>query len=181
MGRRPVNPDWEAAHPRAEWDPPPPPPSEATLEAQKGIVDWAGTKKKSKRKLAAPARDRRVGLRQEALEILISGRWVDALPDHFVELYVYLHTKVYGVEPTEMSGKDWPLAKTAAARMLTKEFNGEQVRMADFFRWVWSMQERDEKRRKAGSKDDDFRVTWRYQFSSKLLTQWRVAVARGRA
>lgn len=158
-----------------------PAPSPSEIQVAAGMIAWAGTKK-TKAKGPTPPTKKRVERAQQAVKAFtVSGVWTEAKPDHFVELYRLLHTKVYGLEPTELAGAAWSAASMAAGKMLKREFDGDAEKMAEFFRWVWVVQGKDEKRRRAGLKDDDFKVTWRYQFSAKLHGQWRLAVMRGRA
>lgn len=145
---------------------------------------WARRgKPKAKAKTKGPRKPNptfRVRVRAEANEILRAGRWHLAGSEHFVELYGMLHARVYSVEAAELDTGEWTLANMAARRMLAKMFDGDRPKMAGYLKWVWEIQARDEAKRRAGSRDDDFRVTWRYQFSEKLWTQWRIAVERGR-
>lgn len=103
--------------------------------------------------------------------------WAGAMPEVFVALYVSLHSEVYKVAPTFKPGEKGR-AVDAAKEALREHFGGDGDGLADYMRWVWSRQAAEEKKRRAGAKDGSFRVTWKYQWSPTLITDYRVASLR---
>lgn len=99
------------------------------------------------------------------------GEWSNLTPETLLGLYAYLHETVYGVLPEELAD-DWYPAFSTAKKFF--EQNKERFELQEFFRWVWSR----EKRRRARVPESDFRISWRYQFSQKLVTDYRVATKK---
>lgn len=97
--------------------------------------------------------------------------WSGASAVTLVGLYAHLHQGVYGVAPEELAD-DWLPALSSAKRCLQKDFDGDVAAARDFVRWSWQREKRSRKR----NPDSDFRMGWRYQFSRRLLTDFRVAV-----
>lgn len=120
-----------------------------------------------------------------ALEIeafIASKSWRDASPRHFVELYIRCHREVYGVEPLELRTKAAALACASLARKCLKEnFSNDQDALADFVSWVWYRERQDERKRRSGLKTGDFRISWRYQWSAKLVTEHNRAILTQKA
>lgn len=142
--------------------------------AAKGLAEWAGeAKPKSEKKKKATIWNRAIA-RDEVSAFIARNDWDGALPRHFVELYARLHSEVYGVEPLDLkTAKILMGAASLAAKALREYFGGEPNALADFMRWVWIRQATEEKKRRAGVKDGDFRVTWRYQWAATLVTVYR--------
>lgn len=112
--------------------------------------------------------------RRVVTEMIEKQDWHSASPKHFVELYVHLHTRVYGVAPLDLDNNRKKLTAASLARKVMKEhFDNTPDEMANFMRWVWQRQQVNEKKRKAGIVDSDFMVSWRYQFSASLVKQYR--------
>lgn len=102
--------------------------------------------------------------------------WAAARPRHFVALYAQLHESVYKVPALELRTERVRMsAASLAARALRDHFGGNPSAMAEFVRWVWTREVRDERRRASGQKDGEFRVSWRYQWSARLVTDYRRA------
>jgi hypothetical protein len=81
---------------------------------------------------------------------------------------------VYGAEPLELKlVKECMSAASMAAKATKMFFNGDARAVVDFMRWVWAVQMREEKQRRAGERQSEFRVTWRYQWSARLVTDYR--------
>lgn len=115
------------------------------------------------------------GVVEEARERMEVNRWEDADARHLVGLYVLLHERVYGVEPTEVLGDGWPGAVSAAGK-LARELEGVE-RAVEFLRWTWMRERAREKKREPGSGS---RIGWRLQFAARsLVTDWKVDVVRG--
>lgn len=102
--------------------------------------------------------------------------WGAARARHFVALYALLHRHVYGVEPGELTGRTWTAACLAASRLHGREFGGDGAKLVSFMAWAWKR----EKRAAARGGEDRRRLGWRLQFSSTLVTDWRVEMARSK-
>lgn len=96
------------------------------------------------------------------------GDWKDLKPSTLLGLYAVLHEKVYGVLPDELAD-DWYPASATAKKFL--ETNQGRFDIPAFMRWVWQR----ERRSREQNPEREFRVGWRYQFSQKLVTDYRVA------
>lgn len=99
------------------------------------------------------------------------GDWTNLTPEALIGLYAHLHEVVYGVLPEELAD-EWYPAFSMAKKFF--ESNKDRFPLPEFFRWVWSR----EKRRRAANPESDFRIGWRYQFSQKLVTDFRVATKK---
>lgn len=99
-----------------------------------------------------------------------SGEWEDAGAGTIVGLYALCHQRLYGVEPIELK-TDFGMARRRVMTLLRDEFDGDVDAFVQFVRWAWLRQER----RVARSGPSDYRMGWRVQFSSAVLTDWRVA------
>lgn len=146
------------------------------------VSDVEPSKPKPERKLNtgafAPAKMARV--RVEVSEMMRSGEWGAATARHFVDMYLQLHAKVYGAEPTTTS-QDRVRAALLAGMMLRKHFGGDPQRMAAYVRWTWMREHHREQKRRGVEDADGFRLGWRLQFGGGLLDDYRVAEARARS
>jgi len=137
------------------------------------LAAWAGEPQTGAKKKRASIWNRSL-VRDEVADFIAKRDWTGAHPRHFVELYARLHGEVYGVEPLDLKAAKVCLgAASLAAKALREHFDGDANGLADYMRWVWIRQAYEEKKRRAGTKDGDFRVTWRYQWSPKLVTDYR--------
>jgi hypothetical protein len=106
------------------------------------------------------------------------NRWNEFNPKLFVALYAWLHTQVYNVNPAnEVSGKSGLGARTLARNMLEKEFDNNCEEMLVFMRWVW-FRERERERWRLENSKVGGRISWQYQFSARLLNEYKVAKRR---
>jgi hypothetical protein len=145
--------------------------------AAKEMAVWAGEPKTAASKKKKASLWNRALVREEVSVFIASRDWDGAHPRHFVELYARLHSEVYGVEPLDLKTAKTCLAAAAlAAKALREHFEGKPNALANFMRWVWIRQATEEKKRRAGTKDGDFRVTWRYQWAPTLVTTYRRAL-----
>jgi hypothetical protein len=101
------------------------------------------------------------------------GDWSNATPATLLGLYAYLHNGVYGVAAEELAD-DWMPAFSSARRFLEKQFEGDPLKAVACIKWSWQRERRNRKR----NPDSDWRMGWRYQFSQKLVTDYRVAQQR---
>lgn len=107
-----------------------------------------------------------------------SDDWVGAKPAHFVALYVWCHTKIYGVAPAELEGFEWWAATRAAETLLEKEFGNDPYSLVDFMKWCWREESRREKWRKE-HKTEGGRLTWQAQFRpAGRMTEYRIQKMR---
>lgn len=131
-------------------------------------------KRPAKRRRASKGQNSRlreaVELARDRIALPRLGDWAKSGPEAFVGLYALMHEHVYGVFPDELAG-DWMPAVSTARRCLDQSFLGNGEQMNAFMRWVW----RRQNARRRSSEPGDFRIGWRYQFSPKLVTDWRVA------
>lgn len=101
-----------------------------------------------------------------------AAKWKTFKPKHFVWLYAHLHETIYGALPLELL-ENYQLACLAAGRCI-REFGGDVEKALDFVRWTW-------RREKAvhPTRTSDFRVGWRYQFTSAaLMTDYRIFLSK---
>lgn len=139
------------------------------------LSEWAAPKGKKKRKAGIW---NRVVVRVELEEMIRTDNFVVAQPKHFVELYARMHEKVYGVEDLETQVvRKAMIAAATCKRALVKYFANDPRQMAEYMRWVWTVQHQEQKRKKARTDDTSagFRVTWKYQWAEGLITQYRRA------
>ena len=135
----------------------------------RAVDEWVG-KERPKRDSAW---DRKKALEETRMMMKI-GDWKGATPKHFVELFALRHEQVYGVEALELRPKtERTRAAFLVAKTLREHFDGDPNELAWFIRWVWQRAERDEKKRKAGVTNNDFRISWRWQFAARLVTDYR--------
>ena len=101
--------------------------------------------------------------------------WSDAHGRHFVALFVWLHTQVYGVEPEEIFEKKSYVAAIAMAdRRCRTDFRGDPAAMIEYERWVWKRERTMEKRRRESGQDGR-RISWQLLFVARnLLVDYRV-------
>lgn len=106
--------------------------------------------------------------------------WGDLKPTVFVALFIWCHTKVYGVEPAElMTGPEFSKARYAAARLIKSQFGGDASDALAFVQWTWDGEQRAEKWRREQNQGVGRTVDWVQQFSRPaLVTKYRVAMAR---
>lgn len=129
-------------------------------------MEGAGTHLKRASKEIRDALEGALGMRQ-------SEDWSAAAPKHLVALYAQLHTHVYGVEPMEVGdAREWGQACVAAARLLGM-FDDPRACVA-FVAWTWMREKAAIARQQNGSRR---RIGWRLQFSSSLVTDYRVDTA----
>ena len=142
------------------------------------IADWAN---KSKRIKSKTVPNKRFTLAtDEAVQRMRDGDWEGTGTLTFIGLYAYLHNAVYGCEPGELGPTERLRAAGMARRMLDRDFDGDAAAMADFMRWCWKREsDREKWRRETGNEGG--RISWMLQFGGKLLTDYRVDLARAKA
>ncbi len=97
--------------------------------------------------------------------------WDGATPATLVGLFAAMHNDVYRIDITDELAPDWAPAVSSARRLLEKNLAGNVNEAVNVIRWSWSR----EKRRVDSGEELDWRMGWRYQFSLKLLNNYRLA------
>jgi hypothetical protein len=128
----------------------------------------------------APKRAKRVHLTSvevavdDASRRALSGEWEGAKGATFVGLYAMCHRMVYGVTPSELQLQSvFNVAAKTARKAMHELFNDDAAEFAAFIRWAWEA----EKRKAAWAQQKAFdrrRLSWRYQFSRSLETDYRI-------
>lgn len=164
--RRPIPPEKAAALP--------PLPRDGGMSAVE-FAARAPDRPKTIRPVGPALRDR---LATEVQNRIRTGDWKGAGPQHLVALYRECHAQVYRVRPLELDdGREFAFASLEAGRMLGRDFGGSVERAIEFVRWTWTRErEREEWRIREGKSGSS--IGWRLQFSAKLVTQYRVDLAR---
>lgn len=111
-----------------------------------------------------------------AAEMAASLDWSKARAIDFVALYASMHERVYGAAPV-MSPVDRLNASFMAAAFQRTHLEDDPQRLADFLWWVWRREKERESWRRENGRDGGS-ISWRLQFSPRLLTDYRVAMAR---
>jgi hypothetical protein len=109
-----------------------------------------------------------------ALECVRTNDWSLAYPREFVAHYAHLHERVYGIAPGELTPKARVMAAALVSRVLDKEFGGDKNLLASYARWVWN-REKPRHDRRAARGEDVFRISWKFAFSARMITDWRMA------
>lgn len=109
-----------------------------------------------------------------------SGDWSAATGATLVGLYAYCHREVYGVAPLEL---DQQAALRAAAKhaldFVVTHFEADFDAAVEFVKWSW-MREKGREQWAAREGKERGRMGWRLQFSTRLLTDYRVDMSRRR-
>ncbi len=113
----------------------------------------------------------------EMTEFTKSADWTDATSTHFVALYAFMHLRIYGVECIELGPTDRLRAAGMAARKLKTHFDNDGNEMASFMRWVWTREKVREQWRRDNNAEGG-RIGWNFQFNGRLLTDYRLGLAR---
>ena len=142
--------------------------------------EWASTAPAKKRKGCPKVSSKRI--RQMALDMAHmakTGVYTGTQAGHLVALYSLCHERVYGTSPTELEmGDAFYLASNAARRMVNNEFAGDYERAIEFMRWNWNREREREKWRRQNASTSTFRLSWKLQFSSSAVSDYRVTIAR---
>lgn len=114
----------------------------------------------------------------EELEKMASANdFLGARPLHLVALYLHLHLKVYGVEATDCGPGERLAAAGRAASLIAQDFEASGAAAVEFLRWTWSREQGREKWRRENGRGGQ-RITWRLQFSSALVVDYKIDRAR---
>lgn len=161
---------------------------DTTLRVQTEIVESlpasAGARKvtfdsdKPKRpKTYRPADPRAFELAKRDAEKRVEQRGRDDVWDGTDEsvilgLYAALHHHVYKVEATDLMD-EWKNARVHVKRFWEKEFGRSIPQIIAFVRWKWGREAQQ-----FPNRESDFRLSWRYFFSSRVAADYRVGIQR---
>lgn len=127
-----------------------------------------------------PTRAKRVHMNKveiaidEASRRALSGEWEGSKGATFVGLYAMCHRMVYGVTPSELALQPVFNAAAKMARAMMHElFDDQPEQFAAFIRWAWEVEKRKAAWAQAKAVDRR-RLSWRYQFSRSLETDYRI-------
>ena len=151
-------------------------PREVARHAMPPIFDLVGKPTGRPRTASGKQREAMVaGARQR----VATGDWEGAKMGELLGLYCALHRLVYGVAPSELDdGKQWRQATGMVGGFVKEEFGGDARACADFIAWAWRREEgRDRWRQQVGK--ERTRMAWRWQFNRSMVTDYRVALAKG--
>lgn len=134
---------------------------------------------KSREKRAKPLTEVDVAIR-DAKRRAASGEWAGSKGSTFIGLYAMCHEMVYGVIPDELySAGMFRAAAKSAANALHELFDDEPVRVVLFIKWAW---EREKRKNEWALRQgfDRNRLSWKWQFSPNMLTDWRISLTQKR-
>jgi hypothetical protein len=141
--------------------------------AAQAVGEMALARKKKTKRVTKTIADGRFRILCDCvLHMMNTGDWSAATGADFVAAYHVLHCKVYGL-PSDMNSRDRKKAQFVAARMIKENFDGDPGEMAAFLRWTWH-READRERWRRENHREGSRITWYAQFSSRLLTDYKV-------
>lgn len=146
-------------------------------ETRRASLEFAGEKAAKGRKSKTIGDSAFMKTLEEVAVMLKDKKWQDARAMHFVALYADLYFRVYGLLPADLGPKERVFAAKLAGTMLSKQFQDDRNEMAKFLAWTWTREKEREQYRRENGKDGGI-VEWRWQFSAKLVQQYRIACAR---
>lgn len=146
-------------------------------ESAKQLAAWAykGPKRPKTQTISDSAFEKAT---REMSRMAASTDWSSATARHLVALYAFLHEKVYGVAPAELTSRERFFAAGAANRMLATHFDGDQGAMVAFVRWTWMRELKTEAWRRSNNRTEGRRIGWRLQFNGSLVTDYHVEQKR---
>ncbi len=147
-------------------------------EAEENLLKFLGPPKKDQTKSKTISDSQFARAMSEMNSMRCSGDWTLAGPRHFLALYVYCFTSIYGFEPTELTPIVRLRAAGAAGRMLKTHFDNDSAEMANFIRWTWKGEQLTEKWRRENPSHSGGVINWNWQFSGRLLDKYRGHVMR---
>lgn len=98
--------------------------------------------------------------------------WTGATAATLVGLFVVMHVDIYEAnmeDIIEEVAPDWMPAVSSARRFLEKNLGGNITEAVKVMRWSWAR----ERRKFRSGAEREWRMGWRYQFSLKLLNDYR--------
>src|SRR5215472_16345885 len=157
----------------------------AEEEPRSSVQRWATSAKSSppppppKRRRVTVAASAFAKSLDEVEEALRSGDWSGTRATHLVALYAILHETVYGVEAADLGPRERAKAALMAGTLVQKRFGGDHARAVAFLSWVWERVEDREEWRIANGRQGG-RIGWPLQFSSRLVPDYELWLARSR-
>lgn len=165
-------PDTEVMSAPPEMDNAPP---SAEMQALVGKISKRQERRKKSKTIAASTFDK---TREEVVAMVKSGEWDECGARHLVALYDIMHLKVYKVEDAALDSKTRYNAVMMAANFVKREFADDYVEAVEYMRWVWSEEMRQEKWRIENNRQNNNPITYYMMFSGRLLTKYRIFLAR---
>jgi len=148
---------------------------DALLKRKRDAAGRLLPKPRKKRAMAASTLDRAMVEMQEMID---ARDWAGCVPRHLVALYVLMHKKTYGIEPTMSASERYRYAGMAAG-FVKRAFAGDMTRALSYLRWVWTREiERERWRRENGREGG--RLSFNVMLCNSLLDDWRLHQARRR-
>lgn len=102
--------------------------------------------------------------------------WAGLTATTFVQLWVWCHREIYGVDPT-FNKTQWPMFRKQMGSVCKREFDGNFEAMLKYARWAWDREQSYEEWRRRTDKSTTPK-TASSLFSTRLLTEYRVQCAR---
>lgn len=142
--------------------------------------DFLGPSKPRKGgKSVSPARWKKVREEVEAMnEVGGEAGWKEATPLHFLAMLEDLHEDVYGV-PVAHTGRDRAKASGALAGFMKRQLGVDSAVMYRFLIWAWDREKKTEVWRRENGREGA-RLTWERVVTGGPLTDYRVALSRGK-
>jgi hypothetical protein len=132
---------------------------------------------KVKRSKALPQVDVAI---DDAKRRALSGEWNDSKGATFVGLHAFCHKMVYGIVPDELYVPGlFRAAARGAAKALHEFFDDDPAELAAFVRWSWEREKRKNSWAQANGVDRS-RLSWKWQFSRSLLTDYKIDLSTRR-
>lgn len=134
---------------------------------------------KPRDKRAKPLTEVDVAMR-DAKRRAASGDWVGSKGSTFIGLYAMCHEMVYTVIPDELYAAGiFKAAARNAANAMHELFDDDPVKVVQFMKWAW---EREKRKHEWAQRQgfDRNRMSWKWQFSLNMLTDYRVSLTQKR-
>lgn len=116
--------------------------------------------------------------KNEVMTMIHHRSWSAARQVHMVVLHAICHENVYGVQSSDLSGKEFMLAKVHANRIMVTHFQDSTEKMAEYIQWFWTREKGREIWRRKNNSDSTFRADWRVVFSDRSVCDYKLDLAR---
>lgn len=117
--------------------------------------------------------------KQEAKQMLEDDEWDKCEARHMIALYEEVHLLCYSVADASLDSQSRYKAVRTADCFVKREFSGNFAKAMAYFRWLWQRESGREKWRRENSREGGH-LSWYAVFSGKLLTEYRLYLARKR-
>jgi hypothetical protein len=152
------------------------PPPDAALR----LEDALGPLGKRRAPKLPPVRERVPRALAEVERRLAADDWQDVTPGLLLAVHCWCHRRVYGADPIFTSG-DWKLALLRAGSLVKRQFDGDATAALAYVRWSWQREGRRENyRRGTNGEVNGSSLGWALVLGGRLLTDYRVHLARTR-